>query len=58
MVNVSNEWLIEWLDARFGHADYLRLSRKWKLIHFDNVANEIIEMIKIELKGKGNEPIK
>jgi len=47
--------LIEWLDARFGHADYLQLNQKYKLVHFENVALEMLEMIASEVKGEKKE---
>ena len=40
-----NWYTQEWLDTRFGYGDYLRLNRKWKLIYFESVAKEILEML-------------
>lgn len=43
-MKLKKEWLIKWLDARFGHRDYWDLSREWKEKHFESVANEILSM--------------
>ncbi len=45
----TTEWLIAWLDARFGHADYLQLNRAWKEQRFADVAREIQIMFDMAL---------
>lgn len=43
-----------WLDKRFGHADYLKLNKKWKQIHFENCAREITIAMNMERKRHEN----
>ena len=47
----TREWLVAWLDAHFSHNDYWQLSRKWKHKHFEDVANEILEMLYLYTYG-------
>jgi len=54
--NVDEDWWVAWLDARFGHADYLRLNRKFKEIHFHDCAGEIALALEIaSTEGQRNE---
>lgn len=48
----TEEWLVQWLDARFGHRSFLMLNKKWKRTRFASVAREILEIITIREAGR------
>ena len=58
MVNKSNkEWLVHWLDTRFAHRDYSILNKKFKKMHHEQVAGEIIRMIDIHVQKEVEEAL-
>lgn len=47
------EWWKLWFDSRFGHSNYLKLNKKFKQMHFEQCASEILTALDIHYeKGK------
>jgi len=42
--------LLALLDARFGHRDFLILSKRWKGIHYEQVVKELLLIIDMEIE--------